>query len=498
MTDAGTDVAGRLGTSSMRSEGPSIAPIAVLLSVGCVAAACAYAVGIANLDFPVKALLAFALALVAGALTYYRPVVFPFVAYLFMVPFDNLLQTGSGTVTKMLGIACAAVILLLLADRRRWMGPPAAVFMWGLFLVWNVASFMWSADPWFRPDLLVQTAQLFALFAVFSVLRIRIAELRALLVAVVAGGCVCAVYGVWQFTHGVDVAKNSALSHRLSIVVGNHGPFINADHFSAALVFPVALVMVAGLSLHGWRKALAAASLLVLMAGIYVSATRGSLIAVGAMWLYLMIAYRHRVQLLMLAGAALLASLPFPSMWLRFIDSSQGDAGGRFGIWAIAWRAFKLHWLGGIGTGQFRLAYQESYLYVKPSLNNPRPWMEDAHNLIASTAVELGVIGLLLILAAWCFQFRVGRSIPRTSSLFDMRVALEAATLGLFVNALSVDLMFYKYLWIAFTLGVLVRNAWLAEGEPVAATGMQPVPGRAPSEGLPIATPVRGFAPSSS
>jgi hypothetical protein len=45
---------------------------------------------------------------------------------------------------------------------------------------------------------------------------------------------------------------------------------------------------------------------------------------------------------------------------------------------------------------------------------------------------------------------------------------------------------------------VLVRNAWLAEGEPVAATGMQPVPGRAPSEGLPIATPVRGFAPSSS
>ena len=38
---------------------------------------------------------------------------------------------------------------------------------------------------------------------------------------------------------------------------------------------------------------------------------------------------------------------------------------------------------------------------------------------------------------------------------------IEAGTLGLFVNALSVDLMFYKYLWVAFMLGAFVRSAYL-------------------------------------
>jgi len=38
-------------------------------------------------------------------------------------------------------------------------------------------------------------------------------------------------------------------------------------------------------------------------------------------------------------------------------------------------------------------------------------------------------------------------------------MALEAATVGLFINALSLDILFYKYLWIAFVLGVLIRNA---------------------------------------
>jgi O-antigen ligase len=443
-------------------------PIGVMVVLVSIAGGCALWAGVTDLNAPVKGFLAIAFALAAGALIYWRPVLFPFAAYLFMVPFDNLLQTGAGTITKFLGMGSAIVVLLVLTDRRRAMTPPLAIFMWAAFLVWNVASYMWSEDPWFRTDMITQTAELFVLATIFSLLRVRFDELKILATAVVAGGTACAIYGVWLFTHGTNIAKDSALSTRLAIKFGANGPYINADHFSAALVFPIALAMVGALHLPGWKRFLAIGALLVMLTGIYVSATRGSLVAVGAMCLYLLFTYRYRIRVLIVVGLGLLASAPFPSMWMRFFDPSQGNAGGRFPIWQIAWRAFTMHPIGGIGTGQFKIAYEEAYLSVPPSIYSHR-WMEDPHNLIASTAVELGIVGLLLILAAWWVQLRVGRCIPRSSRLFDLRIAVEAGTVGLFVNAMAVDLMFYKYLWITFMMAILVRNAWLSAAVPAAA-----------------------------
>jgi O-antigen ligase len=251
---------------------------------------------------------------------------------------------------------------------------------------------------------------------------------------------------------------------------------INSDHFSAALVLPIALAIVAALHNRGWRKAFYAGIVLIVLGGIFVSGTRGSLIAVGVMCVYLAVFYGYRRQIAAIALAGLAFSAAFPNMWMRFLDPSQGEAGGRYGIWAIAWDAFKQHWLIGIGTSQFRLAYAESYLRIPTSSMNA-PWFEDAHNIIASNGVELGIIGLVLVLAAWFYQVRVARNVTRFSPLFHVRMALEAACVGLFINALSLDIMWYKYLWIAFTLGVLVRNAAgsVQETEREAAAAAQPV-----------------------
>ena len=440
----------------------SVAAAAVLILLGALATIVVLSGGIGAFNFPVKlGIIAIGATLGLG-LTYFRPILFPFAAYLYMVPFDSLLQTGSGTITKFLGLACAAVALLVLTDRRYVVKPPVVVGLWGAFLLWNVCSLMWSLDPGFRPDLLVETAELYALFFIFSMLRVRRSDLNILLTAVVAGGTTCAGYGVWLFSHGTSVHSDSALSHRLSIIV-SPGSGINADHFSAALVFPVAVAMVAALHFRGWTKAASAVVLVVLLCGIYASATRGSLVAVGVIWVYLMIFDRHRVQLGTLGAVGLLATIPFPSMWQRFFDPSQGDAGGRYGIWGIAWAAFKPHWVLGNGADQFRLAYSQAYLAAAKNAQGMHRWQEDAHNLVVSTSVELGVVGLILISLAWFYQVRVGKNIPRSSPLFTWRIALEAATIGLLIDAMSVDLMFYKYLWITFTLGVLVRNCWLSE-----------------------------------
>jgi len=258
--------------------------------------------------------------------------------------------------------------------------------------------------------------------------------------------------------HSGHISQSDALSARLSIALGMRS-FINADHFAGALVFPIAIALVGCLRLRGLRRIAAAAAFVLLVSGMLVSATRGSLVAVAVLGAYLAVVERRRIGLLVVGLLGLAASFAMPNIWLRFLDPEQGGLGGRSGIWAIGLAAFRQHWLVGDGTGNFRLAYGDAYLSIAQPGYFYHRWAEDSHNLIVNTGVELGIVGIVLVLAAWVLQFRTVARIPRTSSMGAIRSAIEAGTLGLFVVAMSVDLMWYKYLWIAFMLAMLARNA---------------------------------------
>lgn len=437
-------------------------PIRIALAIAFVLACAleaAFTVPGAGPDLPLRLGSALAFAAVCVALVVYRPAIFPLTAYLATVPFDNLLQTGGGTVTKLLALASAAVILLVLLGRGRAAWPPLAVAGWGAFLVWSAASFAWADSPSFGLTSFLQVAGLFAFFAVVAMLRVRPDELRWLFVAVLVGGMAASAYGIVMYAGG-HVARTDALSQRLDIAIGN--AYINADHFAGALVFPAAIALVALLRTNGLRALLATGAFALLLAGILVSATRGSLVAVAVMAAYLAIVERRRLRIAIAAVIGLAASFAVPNIWLRFLDPEQGDLGGRGGVWAIGLDAFRRHWLIGDGTGNFRLAYTQSYLHVPQHGAFFHPWVEDSHNLLINTGAELGVIGLVLVVAAWWLQFRVTAPIPRLSPLGAARSTVEAGTLGLFVVAMTVDLMWYKYLWIAFMLAVLTRNAMYA------------------------------------
>jgi len=437
----------------------SLALVIALLLAG--TALAAVLVGRNAFDTAVLAIVVAIGAAVAIALAVHRPVLFPFLAYIAAVPFDNLLQTGGGTVTKFLGAASAIAFLLVMLDRRRTIAPPIAIVGWAAFLVWSVASLTWANDPAFGSQALLQVCELFVLCAIAATLRVRVAEIKPMMLAAVVGGVASSLYGIYMF-HSGHITQSDALSQRLSISLGSRS-FINADHFAGALVFPLAIALTGFLRLRGWGRVASGSAFLLMLGGVLVSATRGSLVAVGVMAIYLGIVERRRLQLLILGAIGLAASAAMPNIWLRFLDPEQGGFGGRLGIWKIAAVAFREHWLVGAGTGNFRLAYSDAYLAVGQPGYFYHRWMEDSHNLIVNTSVELGVIGVVIILVAWVLQFRTTIRIPRRSSFGAVRTAIETGTIGLFVVAMSVDLMWYKYLWIAFMLAVLARNAYASE-----------------------------------
>ncbi|MBD5653709.1 MAG: hypothetical protein IAI50_00835 [Candidatus Eremiobacteraeota bacterium] len=87
-------------------------------------------------------------------------------------------------------------------------------------------------------------------------------------------------------------------------------------------------------------------------------------------------------------------------------------------------------------------------------------WTRPAHDLLLQSSVELGIAGGVIVVTAWFASFRQNANIRFGTPLFPMRVAAEAAILGLFVEALTLDMLWYKYLWVGLSFSLLVANAY--------------------------------------
>jgi O-antigen ligase len=145
---------------------------------------------------------------------------------------------------------------------------------------------------------------------------------------------------------------------------------------------------------------------------------------------------------------------------MRFLHDPEGDnsGSGRTLIWHVGLQALKAAWLFGTGIGSFPETYARNFLAAYQPVS--QGWHRPAHNVVLGIAVELGIVGLGLLLVAWFRSIRQLRVIPRDSAYYSIRVALEATLLGLFAQALFIDPMWIKYYWLAFTMPFLLLNAY--------------------------------------
>jgi len=144
----------------------------------------------------------------------------------------------------------------------------------------------------------------------------------------------------------------------------------------------------------------------------------------------------------------------------RFAGAEQTGAAGRFGIWKVGMEAFRQHWLLGSGIGSYRAVYNSVFIQVYTAYSGG--WDRVAHNLLVQVAAELGVVGLVIVLLFWFSHLFMLHGVTPDDEWFDFRLALEAAVLGLFVAALSIDLIWSKYTWLLF--GTMAQLRTLAIG----------------------------------
>jgi O-antigen ligase len=248
---------------------------------------------------------------------------------------------------------------------------------------------------------------------------------------------------------------------RLMIDVGNRT--IDPNHFANALLTPFALAFV---GLIGARKPgqllFALAATAIVATGVLMSLSREALVACAVM-VVVVVAFSKRRVVAAAIGLPLLAIVPIliPAIGERMVEGFSTGGAGRTSIWQTALLAWKQHPWFGWGTGGVIDAYDRSYLAVYQAYN--AGWGRPPHNTPLHALVELGVVGFVLMSAAYLATFRQFRGIVRGSPLYDLRVGLCAALIGLGVVSLFIDLAAYKYLWLALCTIAQLRTVALLQ-----------------------------------
>jgi O-antigen ligase len=381
-----------------------------------------------------------------------RPLIFPFGLYLLMVPFDGLI--GTTKVTMIVAVVTGAVLVFNMLLTGRVLAPPKSWTGWALYTLLASLTALWTIDSLNTINAVATLLQLFIFFTILCVYPVERDDLRIAGGIIGASGTFVALFGLASYAQGFRTQED-----RLSVTL--NGLLIDPNHIAAGLLLPLALAVGTLVETKNlWIRLGCAFSSVVMLAALFLTGSRGGLIALAVMLLYLAWKTRYRLQILALMGVGGVASLLQPTVWDRFADKGLGAGSGRLFIWNAGGLALKDHWIAGAGLGAFPAAYNHELLAMyQPVFQG---WSRPAHNAVLSAAVELGVFGAALLLYA-CWR-----------SWTDARgnVIIEAGLVGLAVASMFLDVMLFKYIWLALSMAALVKNA----AEPKFLRGMRRQP----------------------
>jgi O-antigen ligase len=199
----------------------------------------------------------------------------------------------------------------------------------------------------------------------------------------------------------------------------------------------------------------AAVGVAAIAAGIFLTMSRGSLLAIVLMlcvWLY---RYRARPRSLIVVGLLLLMLPAMPDLFFQraasVFDGTDPTGAKRTPIWQIGVQAIERFGVIGAGLSNFDNAYiQTSY----PGFGQAAA----GHNTYLSTWVELGAVGLLLLLIVLFGHFWLTRSVKRGGSAATIAGALQAACCASLAVIFFGDWLWDKTLWMQWILIVWVSR----------------------------------------
>lgn len=344
------------------------------------------------------------------------------------------------------------------------------------FLGWAALSVIWAP---FTGSALTDVSQYFLTLLLIPIAYTAVRSTRDLkiaLIAIVLGAMIAAAVGVVQ-PPNPEVLETARAT----------GTIGDPNEFAADLL--AGLVVAAGFAVaRGSRpsaRALGLAAIPLCMLGMFISVSRGGLVAMAAVFLVAAFAAgRWRLAVIPLIFAIALGGVVYFSQFAplpareRVLTTNGGS--GRSELWQVGMRVFRAHPVGGVGVGNY-VQVSPQYVLQPGSLRHselifaaePKP----AHNSYLQVAAEMGVPGLLLFLAVVTGCLRCALRAARIAA--ERRdITLEAlsrsvflAAVGILVALFFISQMHNKLLWGLLALGPAVLSVARHETGDSAAPG---------------------------
>jgi O-antigen ligase len=398
-------------------------------------------------------------ALLASPILLLRPRDLSLGAYAFLLPFDSITKIGPAgqTLTLIAGAAAAAILLGTALVKKDLQRPPRQALWWGLFVTWAAVTVLWALEWQPAVSRLFTTFSL--LFVYLAVLSANISrkELQTISLFAVAGGFAAAVYTAFQFFGGAFYGGGI----RGSLMAGNEAA--DPNYLAASLLLPLSLAVYGFLTPRRWLARLGWLLVAGTIAfGIFVTMSRGALVAMAVMILFYVLTKRVS-RSMTIALVIVLVALTFvlPSSFYSRLQTAVDSGGtGRTIIWRGGLVAFQHYALFGAGLNNFPYAYRD-YIGSAPLFRGIQS-ATAAHNSYLEIAVDMGLVGLALMLAAIVGQLRAAsrcrKNVP--DKIGGVIVAYEAACYAILVAAFFIGVIWEKWFWLAWILlAIAVRTS---------------------------------------
>ncbi len=370
---------------------------------------------------------------------------------LFTFPTEDMLlvSDGLGSVSRVVGIAVTLFWIMTVCIKGQIRKFQPVHFALGVFILWNGLSVFWSVDVERTVPRIMTYIQLLVLFCLLWDVCRTPAALRVALQAYVCGTYVAIASQLSNFAHGTAGLEFSR--YRFT-PTGIHP---NSIGLILALTIPIAWYLAISSSGTGkmarLMRFLNYAYVPAAFFCIVLTASRGSVLASVPAVIYILrtvLGRDSRNNFLVATGIILVLCSLIPLVPENLIERlsttgeqiREGDLNGRVAIWKEGIQSFFARPFFGAGASAF------------PAVNSIGG---AAHNSFLSVLIDLGLVGLVIFLAAlWVIFCQVMR-IPQPERWFWL--ALLAVWL---VGQMGHNWEHTKHTWLIFSVVAIAGDRW--------------------------------------
>ncbi|MGB9716141.1 MAG: O-antigen ligase family protein [Thermodesulfovibrionales bacterium] len=385
-----------------------------------------------------------------------KPFIFPFGAYVFLLPFDQLLAlantAGGPTLTKFLGVLTIFVLILKGSFEKKINLPDRIVIWWIFFVLYGTFSILWAIQPTLVLSRIPTAIGLLILYLLATSYKIQENEFDMLKWCIVGGGIISSVLIIYNF-------RSLATIERVTIQFGERAAELNQLPFD--LFIPVALCIE---KIFNARKSLVKVMFIFFLSmivfAIILTGSRGGFIGVGIIFIVYIISLKRKLSMriiLVIIGIILLSLTP--SFFIeRFKEASETGGSGRIFIWSNAFKALRNYWIIGAGLNNFSQAYGECGHFTPFS-----SIYRGSHNIYLGIFVELGIIGFSVLILGIRKHYQIIKL--RITHHDNNTVMLKASFWAMLVASFFLDTFWYKSFWLLWMMIMMHHNIMKRKNE---------------------------------